>query len=114
SDNPRTEDPQQILAEAEPGLVQVGIPKIDDPTKIEMLTRGYVVMVDRRAAIQAALAGARPGDVLVIAGKGHEDYQIVGTTKSHFDDREEVRNYLAPLFSGSNPASLGGHPRRVY
>jgi len=99
SDNPRTEDPYQILAEAEPGLVQAGVPKVDDPTTIAKLTRGYVVMVDRRAAIQAALAGAQPGDVLVIAGKGHEDYQIVGTTKSHFDDREEVRHYLAPRYS---------------
>lgn len=98
SDNPRTEDPDQILAEAEPGLIQAGIQKVDDATKIEALTRGYVVMVDRRAAIQAALAGARPGDVLVIAGKGHEDYQIVGTTKSHFDDREEVRKYLIPRY----------------
>lgn len=103
SDNPRTEDPHQILAEAEPGLVQAGIQKIDDPTKIEKLTRGYVVMVDRRAAIQAALAGARSGDVLVIAGKGHEDYQIVGTTKSHFDDREEVRQYLTPRYGEAKP-----------
>ncbi len=98
SDNPRTEDPQQILAEAEPGLVQAGLQKVDDPTTIETLKSGYVVMVERRAAIHAALAGARPGDVLVIAGKGHEDYQIVGTTKSHFDDREEVRQYLTPRY----------------
>ena len=99
SDNPRTEDPQQILAEAEPGLVRAGIHKVNDPTEIGTLKRGYVVMVDRRAAIQAALAGALPGDVLVIAGKGHEDYQIIGTTKSHFDDREEVRQYLARRYS---------------
>lgn len=98
SDNPRTEDPQQILAEAEPGLVQTGIPRVDDPSAISELQRGYVVMVDRREAIQAALAGAQPGDVLVIAGKGHEDYQIIGTTKSHFDDREEVRKYLVPRY----------------
>jgi len=99
SDNPRTEDPWHILAEAEPGLIQSGMKKVDDPAAIGDLTQGYVVMVDRRSAIQAALAGARPGDVLVIAGKGHEDYQIIGTTKAHFDDREEVRNYLVPLFS---------------
>jgi UDP-N-acetylmuramoyl-L-alanyl-D-glutamate--2,6-diaminopimelate ligase len=94
SDNPRTEDPQQILAEAEPGLMQAGIPKSEDPLTLRTLKRGYVVMVDRREAIRATLAGALPGDVLVIAGKGHEDYQIIGTTKSHFDDREEVRLYL--------------------
>jgi UDP-N-acetylmuramoyl-L-alanyl-D-glutamate--2,6-diaminopimelate ligase len=98
SDNPRTEDPQQILADAEPGLVQAGLQKVDDPTAIETLKRGYVVIVDRRAAISAALAGAQPGDVLVIAGKGHEDYQIIGTTKSHFDDREEVLHYLSPRY----------------
>jgi UDP-N-acetylmuramoyl-L-alanyl-D-glutamate--2,6-diaminopimelate ligase len=78
--------------------VQAGLQKVDDPTAIETLKRGYVVIVDRRAAIYAALAGARPGDILVIAGKGHEDYQIIGTTKSHFDDREEVLQYLSPRY----------------
>jgi UDP-N-acetylmuramoyl-L-alanyl-D-glutamate--2,6-diaminopimelate ligase len=106
SDNPRTEDPVRILAEAEPGLIQSGMDKVDDPTAIGELAHGYVVMVDRRSAIQATLAGARPGDVVVIAGKGHEDYQIIGTTKYHFDDCEEVRNYLAPLFSGSKHDAL--------
>jgi UDP-N-acetylmuramoyl-L-alanyl-D-glutamate--2,6-diaminopimelate ligase len=57
--------------------------------------RGYHVEVDRRAAIRAAAAAARPGDVLLIAGKGHEDYQIVGTTRLHFDDREEAAAALA-------------------
>jgi UDP-N-acetylmuramoyl-L-alanyl-D-glutamate--2,6-diaminopimelate ligase len=110
SDNPRTEDPHHILAEAEPGLVQAGLPKVDDPTAIKTLKQGYVVMVDRRAAIQAALAGARPGDVLVIAGKGHEDYQIVGTTKSHFDDREEVRKYLTPKYQEVRTGAMSkGH-----
>lgn len=98
SDNPRTEDPWHILAEAEPGLIQAGMVKVDDPTAIRTLKQGYVVMVDRRKAIYAALAGTQPGDVLVIAGKGHEDYQIIGTTKYHFDDREEVWNYLGPLY----------------
>jgi len=97
SDNPRTEDPWHIIAEAEPGLMQAGMPKVTDPAAIATLSQGYLVMADRRAAIQAALAGARPGDVVVIAGKGHEDYQIIGTTKHHFDDREEVRNYLKVL-----------------
>ena len=50
----------------------------------------FVVEVDRRRAIGAAIAAARPGDVVLIAGKGHEDYQIVGKTKHHFDDREEA------------------------
>ena len=97
SDNPRTEDPWHIIAEAEPGLMQAGMPKVTDPAAIATLSQGYLVMADRRAAIQAALTGARPGDVVLIAGKGHEDYQIIGTTKHHFDDREEVRNYLKVL-----------------
>jgi UDP-N-acetylmuramoyl-L-alanyl-D-glutamate--2,6-diaminopimelate ligase len=99
SDNPRTEDPQQIIAEAEVGLRQTGQPKHGEDTKtIATLQQGYLVIADRRAAIRAALAGARSGDVVVIAGKGHEDYQIIGTTKYHFDDREEVRNYLRAVY----------------
>jgi murE/murF fusion protein len=73
SDNPRTEDPRAIIDQILPG-----VPK------------PFVVDVDRRAAIRAAIAEATPGDVVVIAGKGHEDYQILGTTKIHFDDREEA------------------------
>lgn len=99
SDNPRTEDPQQIIAEAEVGLRQTRQPKQgEDTAALATLQQGYLVIADRRAAIQAALAGARPGDVVVIAGKGHEDYQIIGTTKYHFDDREEVRNYLRAVY----------------
>ncbi len=52
--------------------------------------RGYTAEVDRRTAIRRAVAAAGPGDTLVIAGKGHEDYQILGTSKIHFDDREEA------------------------
>jgi len=99
SDNPRTEDPWQIIAEAAVGLIQAGQPKQEEDTAtIATLQQGYLVIADRRTAIQAALAGARPGDVVVIAGKGHEDYQIIGTTKYHFDDREEVRNYLRAVY----------------
>ena len=57
--------------------------------------RGYHVEVDRRQAIRVAAAAARSGDVLLIAGKGHEDYQIVGSTRLHFDDREEAARALA-------------------
>jgi UDP-N-acetylmuramoyl-L-alanyl-D-glutamate--2,6-diaminopimelate ligase len=99
SDNPRTEDPWQIIAEAEPGLVQSGMKRVDDPATLAHVAHGYVVLENRRAAIHAALAGAQPGDVVVIAGKGHEDYQIIGATKHHFDDREEVRAYLKTLDS---------------
>ncbi|CAK6693601.1 UDP-N-acetylmuramoyl-L-alanyl-D-glutamate--2,6-diaminopimelate ligase [Synechococcus sp. CBW1107] len=79
SDNPRTEDPQRILDD-----VVAGIPSGTDLT----------VEVDRAAAIAAAVAAAGPSDLLLIAGKGHEDYQILGTTKIHFDDREEAEKAL--------------------
>lgn len=79
SDNPRNEDPEAIIRE-----ILVGMPRGSDP----------VVLSDRREAIEAALGMARPGDVVVIAGKGHEDYQIMGNRRIHFDDREVVREVL--------------------
>lgn len=82
SDNPRTEDPQRILDD-----VVAGIPA---GTALE-------VEGDRAAAIAAAIAGAGPDDLVLIAGKGHEDYQILGTTKIHFDDREEAEKALRAL-----------------
>ena len=53
-------------------------------------SRGFIVLEDRRAAIRWAAAHSKAEDVLLVAGKGHEDYQIVGTEKRHFDDREEL------------------------
>ncbi len=100
SDNPRSEDPQRILAETERGLVQTGLRPLGGPLALATAQHGYVVLADRRAAIQAALAGARSGDMVVIAGKGHEDYQIIGTRKHHFDDREEVRRYFSAQEAG--------------
>jgi UDP-N-acetylmuramoyl-L-alanyl-D-glutamate--2,6-diaminopimelate ligase len=80
SDNPRTEDPHAILADAEVGLCAVGKP--------------YHKLADRREAICEAIREARTGDVVVIAGKGHEDYQIIGVEVNHFDDREVAREAL--------------------
>jgi UDP-N-acetylmuramoyl-L-alanyl-D-glutamate--2,6-diaminopimelate ligase len=100
SDNPRTEEPLSIIHEIEAG-VQSG-----DKTKIAERSSqgqnlaadsGYYIEVDRRAAIAMALASARPGDVVLIAGKGHEDYQIHGQEKIHFDDREVAREVIARL-----------------
>jgi UDP-N-acetylmuramoyl-L-alanyl-D-glutamate--2,6-diaminopimelate ligase len=82
SDNPRTENPQRILDEITAGL-DGGQPK------------QVYVQIDRRLAIEQALAQAVPGDVVLIAGKGHENYQIIGTTKHHFDDAEECQRVLA-------------------
>lgn len=79
SDNPRTENPQQILDD-----VVAGIP---DDTE-------FIVVGDRSKAIAKAISDAQPGDGVLIAGKGHEDYQILGTEKVHFDDREQAREAL--------------------
>ncbi len=76
-DNPRTEDAAAIRAE-----VRAGAP-------------GAIEIGDRREAIRTAVAGLAPGDVLLVAGKGHEDYQIVGTTKHHFSDHEEIAAAIA-------------------
>ena len=92
SDNPRTEEPARILADVEAGIHAAGMPPLATPAPG---ARGYVVEADRRRAIELAVGLARPGDVVLVAGKGHEDYQIVGTVKHHLDDREEVRAALA-------------------
>jgi len=96
SDNPRTEQPSSIVEMIVEGVMQEPSPRLD-ARALASATRGWVAIVDRRAAIGAAIAAARPGDVVVIAGKGHEDYQIIGKTKHHFDDREEAALALAKL-----------------
>ena len=95
SDNPRTEDPLAIIADAEPGLAAGGIARL---ATLDGGGRGYIIEPDRPRAIAAAIAAARAGDCVVIAGKGHEDYQIVGTTKLPFDDRAEARRALAAVY----------------
>lgn len=82
SDNPRTEDPIAIIDDIIPGI-DAGA--------------SYEIVPDREEAIGRALALAKPGDTVVIAGKGHEDYQIVGTEKRHFDDAEIARRFLRGL-----------------
>lgn len=78
SDNPRTEDPQEILKDIMAGM-----------------NGNYHLEADRAAAIKLACSELNEGDWLVVAGKGHEDYQIIGTVKHHFDDAEEVRKAFA-------------------
>jgi UDP-N-acetylmuramoyl-L-alanyl-D-glutamate--2,6-diaminopimelate ligase len=95
SDNPRTEDPLQIIEQIRAGVVRIH-PR--EWTREEARTgagRGYVVIPDRRTAIRFAVELLRPNDILLVAGKGHEDYQILGTTRIHFDDREELRDAFA-------------------
>jgi UDP-N-acetylmuramoyl-L-alanyl-D-glutamate--2,6-diaminopimelate ligase len=89
SDNPRTEEPTSIIDMIVPGVrrgggVERGLAELAGGST------GFHVDPDRRSAIRAAVAAAREGDTVVIAGKGHEDYQILGAVKVHFDDREEA------------------------
>jgi UDP-N-acetylmuramoyl-L-alanyl-D-glutamate--2,6-diaminopimelate ligase len=93
SDNPRTEDPLAIIREIEPGLAASGLPRLDAAAAQRGET-GYLVVPDRREAIRLAVSLARPGEAVLVAGKGHENYQIWGTERRHFDDREEVAQAL--------------------
>lgn len=92
SDNPRTEDPLAIIAEVEAGMRAGGRRQA---AANAAAANDYLVEPDRRAAIALGLTYLQPGDILVIAGKGHEDYQLVGHTKLPFDDREVVGELLA-------------------
>ena len=84
SDNPRTENPVKILADIEKGLIAEKYP-FDK----------YIIISDREKAIRYGMRLLQKGDSLLIAGKGHETYQIIGNEKTHFDDREVVRKILA-------------------
>ncbi|PIF01837.1 MAG: UDP-N-acetylmuramoyl-L-alanyl-D-glutamate--2,6-diaminopimelate ligase [Draconibacterium sp.] len=81
SDNPRTEDPEQIIKDMETGV------KKQDQYKV-------LSIVNRREAIKTATMLAQPGDIILIAGKGHETYQEVNGVKHHFDDKEEIMNFF--------------------
>ena len=87
SDNPRTEQPEAILDDMVAGVGEA---------------TNYLRITDRREAIRTAAALAHAGDIILVAGKGHEDYQIIGTVKHHFDDREEVRNAFATTHTKRN------------
>jgi UDP-N-acetylmuramoyl-L-alanyl-D-glutamate--2,6-diaminopimelate ligase len=93
SDNPRTEDPAGIIDEIVAGLTR---------------SRPATVELDRRKAIERVLGDARVGDVVLLAGKGHENYQIVGTEKRHFDDAEEARAFLATAYAQGTGANSSG------
>jgi len=95
SDNPRTEDPQAILADVEKGFKTIAL-KEWDPEKSGAWrsAKGYLKIPDRREAIRKAIRMALPSDTVLIAGKGHEDYQIIGRKKFPFDDRVEARQAL--------------------
>lgn len=87
SDNPRTEDPGKIIEGIEAGIKEA----MNTASK---RASGYRLIPDRRSAIEEAIHVAKEGDLVVIAGKGHECYQIIGCEKFHFDDREEAREAI--------------------
>jgi UDP-N-acetylmuramoyl-L-alanyl-D-glutamate--2,6-diaminopimelate ligase len=91
SDNPRSESPIKIIDEIEQGVRDEEIKKVGVCDIFSVNGRVYTIVVDRREAIRVAIATSRPGDVVIIAGKGHEDYQIIGGEKIHFSDFEEAK-----------------------
>ncbi|HEX9079887.1 MAG TPA: UDP-N-acetylmuramoyl-L-alanyl-D-glutamate--2,6-diaminopimelate ligase [Desulfuromonadaceae bacterium] len=98
SDNPRTEDPALILEQIRAGILPLGVREYTgDELSGGFAAQGFVMLENRRAAIRLAASLARPGDIVLLAGKGHEDYQIIGKTKHHFDDREEAAAAFAEL-----------------
>ncbi|HTU02765.1 MAG TPA: hypothetical protein VMG58_13145, partial [Candidatus Sulfotelmatobacter sp.] len=95
SDNPRSEEPQAILSE-----IETGVKKVSSGREV------YATISDRREAIATALTRAQPGDLVVLAGKGHETYQVLRDRTIPFDDRVVARETLAALgYAGASPAS---------
>ena len=98
NDNPRTEDPLKIIND-----IIVGLQKANAK---------YLVEPDRQKAISLAIDQARPGDIVLLAGKGHEDYQIFADRTLHFDDREEARRVLRERGYEEPPDTEPPEPRR--
>jgi len=96
SDNPRTEMPMEIISQIIQGTIKVSS---HEYTPLELATgfnkKGYVVEQDRRKAIRLGIKVSQPGDIVLIAGKGHEDYQIIGNKTVSFDDRDEASQALS-------------------
>ncbi len=107
SDNPRREDPEVIIAEIEAGIDRGTIMKIGpESAPAPQGVNSYMVIADRKAAIERAIATAGAGDIVLIAGKGHEDYQILKTGKIPFDDRVVAAAALQARF----PTAQAGEP----
>jgi len=95
SDNPRTEIPEQIVLDIEVGIKRSG-------------QKNYKVVVDREKAIKEAVMMAEKGDIVLLAGKGHETYQIIGSEKIHFNDRETAEKYIDLRLKQRSPAKQPG------
>jgi UDP-N-acetylmuramoyl-L-alanyl-D-glutamate--2,6-diaminopimelate ligase len=96
SDNPRSEDPARIAEEIMLGLVPHADPGAPKRSAVPVVTR-----LDRREAIEHAVRTAKPGDLVVIAGKGHEKYQVIGARTLPFDDVDVARTALGHRGAGS-------------
>jgi len=109
SDNPRSEEPRAIIEEILPGVRAQGIVQVD-PDQLAAVSAGkaFAAEPDRRRAIAAGIRAARPGDMVLIAGKGHETYQVLGPRTIHFDDREEAAKVLEEL-EGSPKLNAAPH-----
>ena len=108
SDNPRSEDPAAIIDQILPGIRQTpGYRYATEDLKTGFDKKGYTVEADRRRAIELAIRASRPDDAVLIAGKGHETYQILGDTTIDFDDRQEARRALAKLDAGCWMLDIG-------
>jgi UDP-N-acetylmuramoyl-L-alanyl-D-glutamate--2,6-diaminopimelate ligase len=90
SDNPRSEDPLSIITQIKEGIMKSGLTPLDVSSQELVTGSGYIVETDRREAIRKAVSMAGEEDLVLIAGKGHEDYQIIGNHRIAFDDRKEV------------------------
>jgi UDP-N-acetylmuramoyl-L-alanyl-D-glutamate--2,6-diaminopimelate ligase len=91
SDNPRTEDPDAIMMEIRSGIMTCGIREYDvEELAGGLVEKGFILIKSRHDAIRLAVRLARPGDIILLAGKGHEEYQIIGSERFYFDDREEA------------------------
>ncbi len=101
SDNPRSENPADILKEIEAGIPKEGIRKYsEEEVHTKLMEKGYAVIPDRKTAIETAIGIAGKGDIVLVAGKGHEDYQLIGAERLFFDDRIVAREALTTIMGG--------------
>jgi len=101
SDNPRTENPLAIIGEIEKGIREIAVKKVSPETlNKESNEKAYTVIPDRKRAIEHAVFLADPSDIVIIAGKGHENYQIIGDRRIPFDDRKIAKKALKDVRSG--------------
>jgi UDP-N-acetylmuramyl tripeptide synthase len=106
SDNPRSEDPLTIIEQVAHGVQRTGSrrffpERLNENMNGKWIGPGYLVEPDRMTAIAAAIKLSGPGDAVLIAGKGHETYQILADATIHFDDREAARQVLAAGRTGA-------------